>query len=121
MKYFKNNGAVFAFESDGSQDDLIADGFVAMTAEEIAAHVNPPVGTPQVIAALQGLLAIDQAGLSASYDVWANDPSRTFAQKAFINKALTWKRDDPTLNAAALDLGLTSTQLDNLFALAATL
>ena len=121
MKYFKNNGAVFSFESDGSQDDLITDGFVAMTTEEIAAHVNPPVAAPQVITALQGLLAIDQAGLSASYDAWANDPARTFAQRSFLNKAQTWKRDDATLNAAANDLGLTAAQVDALFQLAATL
>lgn len=121
MKYFKKNGEVFAFEADGSQDELITEAFVAMTAEEIAAHVNPPVGTPQVITALQGLLAIDQAGLSASYDAWANDPARTFAQRAFLNKAQTWKRDDATLNAAATALGLTPAQVDSMFVMAATL
>lgn len=85
--------------------------------------VAPPQGDNPVLSvtALQALLALDHEGMASLYETWANDPSRTFAQKAFINKALTWKRDDPTLNAAAVDLGLTSTQLDNLFALAATL
>ncbi|MCW1386440.1 hypothetical protein OLN67_06800 [Acinetobacter baumannii] len=42
MKYFKNqNGEVYAFEADGSQDDLITDDFVAMTADEIDRHINP--------------------------------------------------------------------------------
>lgn len=42
MKYYKNtNGEVWAFEADGSQDDLITDEFVAMTADEIDRHVNP--------------------------------------------------------------------------------
>lgn len=76
---------------------------------------------PQVIDALQGLLALDHAGLSSAYEAWANDPSRTFAQRAFINKAVTWRRDDPTLNAAAIDLGLSGEQVDQLFLLAVTL
>ncbi|MDC4316975.1 hypothetical protein NOL39_08260 [Acinetobacter baumannii] len=42
MKYFKDqNGSVWAFEADGSQDDLITEEFAAMTADEIDRHVNP--------------------------------------------------------------------------------
>lgn len=92
-----------------------------MTQQEIADIPQPVVKAPQCIDALQGLLALNQAGYSQFYETWANAPERTFAQKAFINKALTWKRDDPTLNAAATDLGLTSAQVDALFQLAATL
>ena len=88
-----------------------------------AGFVPPPVVDPPPIAprvsALQGLLAIDQAGLSTQYDAWVADPARTFAQKAFIAKAVTWRRNDPTLQAAGLALGLTSQQLDELFAAAA--
>ena len=80
-----------------------------------------PIQVPQVIEALQGLLALDRVGMSSYYETWANAPERTFAQKAFINKALTWKRDDPTLNTAASNLGLTSEQVDNLFLLASSL
>lgn len=76
---------------------------------------------PQRIDALQGLLALDAAGLTVAYESWANDPARTFAQKAFISKAITWKRDDPTLNAAATDLCLTTQQVDDLFRMAATI
>lgn len=44
MKYFRNaEGAVFAFESDGSQDEFISDELLAMTTEEISLHLNPPV------------------------------------------------------------------------------
>lgn len=42
MKYFKNqNGEVYAFEADGSQDDLITDEFIAMALDEIDRHINP--------------------------------------------------------------------------------
>lgn len=90
------------------------------TTEEINAELYKN-SIPTSVSALQGLLAIDQYGLSAYYEIWANDPSRTFAQKAFINRAQTWKRDDPTLLTAATDLGLTATQIDELFLLANTL
>jgi hypothetical protein len=121
MKFYKNGLAVFAFDDDGSQDHLITSEFTQMTDDEILSHLNPPAQIPTSITALQGLLAIDQAGLSASYDAWANDPVRTFAQRAFLNKAHTWKRDDATLNAAASAMGLTSGQVDSMFAMAAAL
>ncbi|WP_336933322.1 hypothetical protein [Acinetobacter bereziniae] len=41
MKFFKKNGEVFAFESDGSQDELITEDFVKMTKSEIDRHLNP--------------------------------------------------------------------------------
>ncbi|MCK7579813.1 MAG: hypothetical protein MZV65_31740 [Chromatiales bacterium] len=71
--------------------------------------------------ALQGLLAIDQAGLAEAYEAWANDPARTFSERAFINKAETWRRDDPTLLNAATALGITKNQLDELFITADTI
>ncbi len=96
---------------------------IQLTAEEIAnyeAIINqPPI--PQAVSALQGLLALESAGLSAVYEAWVNAPERTFAQKAFISKAQTWRRSDPTLSAAAIDFGLSAGQLDDLFTLAATL
>ena len=88
----------------------------------VAAYVAAPTPVPQSVSALQGLLAIDQqTGLASAYTAWASDSARTFAERAFIDKAQTWKRDDPTLMAAAVAFGLTSTQIDNLFVLAASL
>jgi hypothetical protein len=44
MKYYKNpeNGDVFAYEEDGSQDAFIPPYLVQMTPEEVYAHLNPP-------------------------------------------------------------------------------
>lgn len=75
----------------------------------------PTLQVPQAVPALEALLALDAAGLAADYEAWANDPARTFAERAFINKALTWRRDDPTLQAAAEALELSSEQVDQLF------
>ncbi len=76
---------------------------------------------PQVVTPLQAYLALDQAGMAPAFDSWANDPARTFAEKAFINRAQEWRRDDPVLAAGAAALGLTAEHLDGLFILAATL
>lgn len=86
-----------------------------LTDEERAALV------PAEILPLQGLLAIDQAGLSGAYEAWSTSPARTFAERAFIQRAPVWRRDDPLLQAAAAGLGMTAAQLDNLFCLASTL
>ena len=83
--------------------------------------IDKPIIIPQSITALQGLLAIDVAGLSTAYEAWANGAARTFAEKAFINRAQIWKRDDATLLSAAALFGLTDLQLDELFILGATL
>lgn len=67
------------------------------------------------ITAIQGLKAIDHFGLSAEYELWAADPARTFLERTFINREPIWRRDDATLNAAAIHLGLTAAQVDAMF------
>lgn len=43
MKYYKKpDDSVWAFESDGSQDEFITPDMVALTQSEIDAHINPP-------------------------------------------------------------------------------
>ena len=41
MKYYKLKDAVYAFELDGSQDELITKGMVRMTDDEVDRHINP--------------------------------------------------------------------------------
>lgn len=79
------------------------------------------IPVPEAVLPLQGLLAIDLAGMSGAYEAWANDPARTFAERAFIQRAQVWRRDDPLLKGATVALGMTDAQVDDLFRLAATL
>ena len=91
---------------------------IEMTEQEAIDWVaSLPVANPvpQRVTALQGLLAIDEAGLSSAYNSWAASNDRTFAERAYIDKALHWNREDPVLIAGATALGLTSEQLDELF------
>ena len=78
-----------------------------------------PATVPHAVDALSGLLALEDAGLSAAYKEWATSPERSFADESFISKAVVWRRDDPTIQAAADALGLTSEQVDELFIAAA--
>ena len=41
MKYYKLNNQVYAFESDGSQDEYITEDMVRMTSSEVDKHLNP--------------------------------------------------------------------------------
>lgn len=102
--------------------DEVQVGWIKQGGVFVAPPPIPPT-PPQVakVTALQGMLAIDSAGLSATFEAWANHPSRTFSERAFINKAQTWQRDDPVLTAAALSFGLSESQIDDLFILAKTL
>ena len=88
-------------------------GWVPAVGEYAAIYVAPVV--PQEIAALDGLLALEAEGLAGAYSAWAEAPERTFAEKAFINHAQVWKRNDSTLIAAATAMGLSSEQIDALF------
>jgi len=83
--------------------------------------VEEPIQVPQSVTALQGLLAIDAAGMAEAYEAWATDPARAFAEKAFINRAQVWNRADPLMIGAATALGLSEAQMDELFILGATL
>lgn len=91
-----------------------------ITAVDAAPDYDPVVvptlaGVPQSIPTLSALLVLDSAGLADAYEAWATSPDRTFAQRAFISKATHWRRDDPTLLAAAAELGLSDEQVDGLF------
>lgn len=88
----------------------------ALTAEELQARI------PQTVTALQGMLAIQAAGLTPGFLAWkdALDPVADFATLAYLEKAQIWRYDDPILSAALVALGIES-QKNALFALAATL
>lgn len=117
MKYYKQNNEVYAYELDGSQDHLIGDK-IAMTAEEVEVHINPPaVATiPQVITPLQARLALNEMLLRQAVE----DAMLTATQdvKDFYEFALEWKRDNVQLLEMATSLGMDNEAIDNFFVLA---
>nr|ELR5257597.1 tail fiber assembly protein [Providencia rettgeri] len=50
MRYFKNsNNEVFAFESDGSQDEFIDENLMEIMEKQAIEIANPPLSTTQLI------------------------------------------------------------------------
>ena len=92
------------------------------TLDKALAGMAAPPAVPTV-SALQGMLAIYQAGLAVTFNAWKSslDPVSDFAIIAFFERAQTWQRDNPYLNQGAAALGLSDEQIDDLFQVAATL
>lgn len=110
----------YALRKDGASWRAVASS-LDITDDEVFSE-EQPVLAPTAhasVPALQGLKAIDHFGFASAYDAWANDPARTFLERAFINKAQTWERGDATLAAAAQALGIGEAQLDAMFQWAA--
>jgi hypothetical protein len=121
--YIKPSGQVFAFEDDGSQDDLVANDMVAMTPEQVAQHTAPlPPAVPSSVEMIQARLALLHAGhLAAVRTAIANLPGLAGDEAREVWEFSPRVRRDSTLVATmgAL-LGLNSAALDALFLDAAT-
>lgn len=68
MKYYKSENQVFAFESDGSQDDFITEDMVLMTQAQVDEHLKvevlPLEQTLPPLTRRQFKLALLEAGLT---------------------------------------------------------
>lgn len=87
-----------------------------------AAYSQLSIGT-EAVTSLQGMLAIKQAGLVEAFQTWLStlDPVTDFETLAYFQRAPVWHQDNSILLAGATAMGLTETQLNDLFTLAKTL
>jgi hypothetical protein len=68
MKYYKTSGnAIYAFESDGSQDHLIREDMISVTEVEANAILGQPLAKEQRIAALQAAYETDRDKLNKAW------------------------------------------------------
>lgn len=123
MKYFLINGAVHAYESDGSQDHLIPAGAEPITEADAIAIAAPPAAPPKRVTMRQARLALHAAGLLHLVDAAIDnleEPDKTTAR-------IEWEysqevhRDKPLVAMLAPALGLSESDLDDLFTAAAQL
>jgi hypothetical protein len=89
------------------------------TPEEIAAIENRPVPVPQVITPRQCRLILLQQGLLAQVEAMIAQQDE--ATKITWQYASEFRRDDTLLNALAVNLNITSEQIDQFFIAAAQL
>ena len=120
MIYFKNaNGDVFAYETKGERDQYGAVDLVAMTQEEIEAHINPvqPVVVPYLVTMRQARLALHAAGLLSQVEAAIEalpEPNRTVVRIEWDYASEVHRASEfVTLLGAALELDKQS--LDDLF------
>ena len=114
MKHYKDtNNQVFAFESDGSQDDYIGEHLIAITEAEAMAITNPPPTAEQLQAQakaekLQALAAITVTTSSGKvFD--GNETARinmlsAIQSATFLNQTQAgWKLADNTVAIVTVD------------------
>lgn len=83
-----------------------------------------PEPVPQSVSRAQGKAALIQSGLWSAVVAYVDaitDPTEKALAEVALNDTTEWLRNSPFLNAAATALGLTETQLDDLFRTAATI
>jgi len=124
MKYYKINGEVFAFESDGSQDDFIKPEMSSMTPDEVDRYINPekymsaeekqrlvrermPTLTP-----IEFDIKLVDAGL---YDQVQELIQSDVKLKIAYTRATFFSRTDPFIEQARIALGLTDAQVDTIW------
>ena len=121
MKYFILNGEVFAFESDGSQDDYITKAMVKMTDDEVDRHVNPEKYLSDIekaqfnrknmstLTPIEFDIKLNNAGL---YDAVQGLIKDNFEMRIAYNRATFFSRTDAFIDQARIALGLTDEQVD---------
>lgn len=123
MKYFKDAaGAVYAYESDGSQDAFIKPGLVPMSdadAQTYLQSVQQKATVPTIVTAAQGGIALIQAGLMDAVQAVADAAATPAEVKWAWTHATTWDRDSQALAYLANGAGITNAQMDELFVTAA--
>ena len=124
MKYYKLNDVVYAFESDGSQDNLIKKAMVKMTDDEVDRHINPekylsdserlqlvrkrmPTLTP-----IEFDIKLVDAGL---YDQVQELIQSDIKLKIAYTRATFFSRTDPFIDQARIALNLTDEQVDTIW------
>ena len=124
MEYFKlQDGTVYAYETD-TQQELIAQA-IANGWENITGNwpLPQPIPIPNTVSMRQARLALFQQGkldqVQPLIDAMT-EPAKTTTQISW-DYAQNVQRDDDLVVQLSAAMGLTSTDLDALFTLAATL
>lgn len=116
-------GLPFSWGEDGSftfSDEMSQaqrDAVLAVYESHDPSAISPEI--PQVVTRFQARAALHLAGLLASVEALMAAPETPALAKLAWADAQEFKRNSPTMLAMAAELGLTETQLDELFTVAA--
>lgn len=84
-------------------------------------YVAPPPPIPSTVTRFQARVALVQAGHFDTIDTYIATLPKTDVKRLAWEDAAEWERASPTLNFLANMLGLTDTDVDDLFILASSI
>ena len=124
MKYYKLNNVVYAFEADGSQDDLITKDMTKMSDDDVDRHINPEKYLSdserlqldrermQKLTPIEFDIKLVDAGL---YDQVQELITSDIKLRIAYTRATFFSRTDPFIDQARIALGLTDEQVDTIW------
>lgn len=124
MKYYKLNNVVYAFEADGSQDDLITKDMTKMSDDDVDRHINPEIYLSdserlqldrermQKLTPIEFDIKLVDAGL---YDRVQELIASDIKLKIAYTRATFFSRTDPFIDQARIALNLTDEQVDSIW------
>ena len=124
MKYYKLKDVVYAFELDGSQDNLIAKDMIKMSDDEVDRHVNPEKYLSDIekaklnrermprLTPIEFDIKLVDAGL---YDTVQELIKDKFELRIAYTRATFFSRTDPFVDQARIALNLTDEQVDEMW------
>lgn len=124
MKYYKLSDVVYAFESDGSQDEYITEYMVKMTDDEVDRHINPEqylsdnerlqLARKRMsnLTPIEFDIKLVDAGL---YDQVQELIQSDIKLKIAYTRATFFSRTDPFVDQARIALNLTDEQVDTIW------
>jgi hypothetical protein len=121
--------AITHFRRDGTVDitvdgvlttiDIAGMSAVDRDAAILAVTGPPPRVIPESVSRSQAKVALEQAGLLATVEAFMDGPDISTTAKIFWAEEPRFERDSNLINTLGAALGLTSTQIDDLFVAAA--
>ena len=124
MKYYKLNNVVYAFEADGSQDDLITKDMTKMSDDDVDRHINPEKYLSdserlqldrermQKLTPIEFDIKLVDAGL---YDQVQELIQSDIKLRIAYTRATFFSRTDPFIDQARIALNLTDEQVDSIW------
>jgi hypothetical protein len=113
-----DNSVVAVFDEDGiSRMSMLASALPEGTV--IDPYVAPPPPIPATVTRFQALAVLAAGGYLDTVRTYINTLDQNNVQRLAWENATDWERTSPTLNALATMLGLTDTEVDDLFVAAA--
>ena len=122
MRYYKLNNDVFAFESDGSQDEYIKPEMVLMTKSQVDEHLKvevlPVEQTLRPLARRQFKLALLHAGLTSQVEQLISeipDPTEKAILEIEYNESTEFIRTSSSVKYMCNLLDLTDVEVNSLW------